>query len=220
MNLGTLPAQLLVGLSAQQQMNGRMDTALWLLLFGLVLGIPAGGLMTAGSRLLSAMVRDDPGFFWHDLNKAFRSGFRQSLGFGLLYTLLMGLYLPFLFLALGQGSGVLPFYVGSLLIFHMIFPYYFLQAAYLDLGPMGLLKNSLMLALSQLPRTLASAFCLLLGWFAGVYWFPFSVLPYLVLGYWLPTLISTLLLWPGVDRVFGIQAVLEERSRHPDNPDT
>lgn len=217
--LGTLPGQLLLGLAFQHLLEGRVHTALWLLLFGLLLSIPAGALMTAGSRILSSMVRDDPGFFWHDFKKSFRDSFRQSLAFGLLYNLLMGLYLPLFFVALQRGSGVLPFFMGSLLVFYMLYPYYYLQAAYLDLGPLGLLKNSLMLAASQIPRTLASAACLLAGWVVSLYWFPYSVLPYLLLGYSLPGLISVLFLWPGVDRAFGIQEELEQRLHRPDASD-
>lgn len=184
-------------------------------LLGLAASFPLGGATTAMVTLITKMLRDEPGFFWQDFKKAFKENFRPTMLPGILYSLILcgqmiGVY--YFFAIGGVPLPLLAVYLFSSLIFLMAIPYYFLQSAYLQLGPMSILKNSLLLATSNLPRSFAGMVLQTGLMVAQFIYLPVTVPLLLILGYSLPCLLSLMNIWPPVDRVFKIDETLKERA--------
>jgi uncharacterized membrane protein YesL len=184
----------------------------WLLF--LIFSLPVGAGMAAGSHGISQMLRDDPGFVWHDFKRFFRSSFKQTAVMGIVFTVLNVVYIQMQLLFLVGGfeySKLLSvIYIISVMMFHLVYPYYFLQAGYLELSSFNLFKNSIFLALGHAPRSLVSAVILLLSNTAMALFFPASLLVLLPIGYALPALLSLMWIWPVVDKAFGIEEKLKE----------
>ncbi|MDL2323826.1 DUF624 domain-containing protein [Ruminococcaceae bacterium OttesenSCG-928-A16] len=200
-------------------LSGQGQWFMLFLLLALVLSFPVGPARTAEAYILTKMLRDDPGFAWHDFKAKFKENFKTSLVPGLifsavtgsqilagLYFFLMGAQIHFVWVAV---------YIVSVLLFSMAAPYFFVQAAYLDLKTGPMLKNSLFLAMGYMPRSFAGAIInLLLMLGQGVLIFlvfpPAIILPVL-LGRILPSLINTMWAWPQIDKTFTIDKTLKKR---------
>lgn len=213
--LCVLPAQLLLGLSIL------FIGTVWfvpLLVLAIAACIPLGPAKTAMTYIVSKMLRDDPGFIWHDFKKQFKANFKSTLLPGIVYGALTGTQAYAVVMVLGMGSGsaiTVALFLLSVLIFSMVVPYYFLQAAYLDLGPGALLKNSVLLTLGYLPRSfmgmLLGGGLVLLHTLANVLLFGIALPVTLVLGYTFPCLLSLMWIWPQVDKTFNIEKTLRGR---------
>ena len=217
--LCSLPAQVayavaLLFLAATGQVS------LWFYLFlalGAVLSFPVGPALTAAAGLVVHMLRDDPGFLWHDFKKLFRENFRSTLLPGVLAALLAVLEVAVVMLQPVLSGGVSPVLAGALflsvLLLAMCTPFYFLQSAFLELGAFGKLKNSILLALGNLPRSAGGA-VFGTGITVALYFLLPGSFPVLVLvGYTVPLLIQMMFVWPVVDKVFHIDKTLQARAR-------
>ncbi|MDL2217761.1 DUF624 domain-containing protein [Christensenellaceae bacterium OttesenSCG-928-M15] len=195
-------------------LSGAGGVSFWLTLVLIALvSIPVGPAMTAANYLITKMLREEPGFFFFDFKKAFREGFKQTALVGALYMVLLALQLYLLFSENMMGAEVasLAGLLLSSVLFHMVCPYYFLQAACMSLNPGALLKNSLLLAFSKLPRSFMSALCLMACFLLFALYAPF-LLPLLALfGYAVPTLMSLMWIWPPVNETFEIEKRLQEQ---------
>ncbi|MDL2294985.1 YesL family protein [Ruminococcaceae bacterium OttesenSCG-928-D13] len=189
----------------------------WFLIFGvlaLIACIPLGPAKTAMTYMITKMLRDDPGFIWHDFRRLFKENFKSSVIPGLVYGLVVGAQaFSFVFFSGGETSmWMLALLLFSIIVFHMAAPYYFLQTGYLELKSGGLLKNSLLLALGNAPRSFVGA---ILG--AGLVaaqmlLFPMLIPISLVFGYTIPTLLNMMWIWPKVDSTFKIEKTLRQRA--------
>jgi uncharacterized membrane protein YesL len=183
-------------------------------LLGLVACIPLGPAKTSMHYIVTKMLRDDPGFVWHDFKRLFRENFKSSLIPGLAYGAVVGAQVFAVVMYLhtpDPGIVMAALFIFSVLVFNMAAPYYFVQAGYLDLKAGALLKNSMLLALGFVPRSLMGA---LLGSglvLAQVLLFPYTVPLLLVAGYTVPCLISMMWVWPPLDKTFTIEKTLKKR---------
>lgn len=181
----------------------------------LLAAFPTGPAHTALTFLVTRMLRDEPGFIWHDFKAEFKKNFRSTLVPGLIYAAIMGAQLlAFLYYTSIQGAGgvaMIAVYLLSVLLFAMAGPYYFVQAAYIDLPSGSLLKNSLLLAVGNAPRSLAGALFGTGLLAVQLLWFPVTVPILLTLGYAVPLLLNQMWVWPVVDKVFAIEKTLRER---------
>ncbi len=192
--------------------------ALVFLVLGLACGILVGPATLAMNHAISKMMRDDPGFIWHDFKKQFRENFKSMAVPGVLYTLLMFAeifaFIYYYALSSAGGAANLVFtviYFFSLLVFSMAAPYFFLQAGYLRLRTGGLLKNSLLLAFGFTPRSLVGG-VVNSGLIAvQLIFFPTSSIFTLFIGYTIPTLFAQMWIWPPVDKTFKIEKTLRIR---------
>ena len=192
------------------------------LIFGasaLLVFIPLGTARTAMFYCITKMLRDDPGFVWHDFKKAFKSSFRTAAVPGMVHELIFCAQILF----------VLNFFAGematlfstallmlSLLLFNMISPYFFLQASCLDLKTAPLLFNSLLLTFSNFLRSFAGGLLggtLMLVLSALNIVLEFALLPLVILiGFSLPTFLCLTCIWPPTDKVFGIEETIRRRN--------
>lgn len=190
-----------------------------LALGAVLLSIPLGGALTTLLYLLSRMLRDDPFFLWHESKKVFRQNFWPALPAGLVFSALTTAQtvLVFYLSATGASPGLplLALLFATILLPALLLPYYFLQQGYLVLSVKDQLRNSLLLAVGHLPRSLAGA---LLGYGLVLlqFWvFPYSAALLPLLGFALPALITVMGCWPVVDGTFDISRTLAERAKGP-----
>jgi uncharacterized membrane protein YesL len=185
-----------------------------LALLGLAACVPLGAAKTSMHYIVTKMLRDDPGFVWHDFKRLFKENFKSSLVPGLAYGALVGaqVFAAVMYMQASDSDIVMAaLFITSVLVFNMVAPCYFVQAGYLELKAGALLKNSMLLALGFAPRSLLGA---LLGGglvLAQFLFFPYTVPLLLVAGYTLPCLASMMWVWPPVDKTFTIEETLKKR---------
>lgn len=200
------------------------DGFLFWALLAWILSFAVGPAITAVYYLITKMLRDDPGFIWHDFKRIFKSNFKGTVLPGMFYTLILGSQALsfFYYYRIGSTGGlsfvVFAIYLFSVLLFAMAAPYFFLQKAYLDLKNGGVLKNSLLLALANAPRSLMGA---LLGSgliLAQMLFLPLTFITLVIFGFSLPMLLNMMWIWPPVDKVFSIEKTLRKRE-NPEQED-
>ena len=188
------------------------------LLFCLVGGALAGlvgapflcGLLDTILRAL----RDEPGYWWHTYKMAWKQNWKQSLVPGLVFGVFFGLWAGMLFTAAemdGVPTSVWICLIVGLFLGLGFFGYSFLQIPLVDL-PLGQrVKNAALMFLGFFPRTLAATVVTGAYWAVMLLYLPYTLLVLLALGWWLPCLVSSMILYPGLDRVFGLERTLRER---------
>lgn len=221
--LCSLPALALFAAAMICLFAGYGTLFLLLALLAVVTGGMVGPAYTTMCALIAKMLRDDPGFFWHDFKKKFKENFRGTFGPGMLFSLLAGAQLFVFFFYVLSDQTIDPLMlVGCVLITLLLAlaaPYYFTQAACLELRPVALLKNSLILAFARLPRSFAGA---LLGpglLVVQLFFLPVSIIVTLLLGYAIPCLLNLMWIWPVIDKTFRIEETLKNRQEEQSQSD-
>lgn len=212
-----LPAQLLLLFALLSLGVGYGSMFVLFGLLALLFSFPVGPATVALNLLVSKMLRDEPGFVWHDFKKAFKENFKSSVAPGMIYSLILGAqaFAYFYYISLSAttvGFLMAALYFFSVLLFALASPYFFLQSAYLDLKTGGLLRNSVALALGFLPRSLVGALLgtgLVLG---QMLLFPFLTIVTFFVGYTIPLLMNLMWIWPPVDKTFSIDETLRKRT--------
>ena len=159
-------------------------------------------------------LRDEPGYWWHTYSRAWRQNWRDCLLPGLLLGVWGGLWGAALVLFADMEQTLNNTWV-SLLVAGVLsisfFNNLFCQIPLLSL-PLGtLLRNALFLFFGFLPRTLAAAAIQSVYWAAVYFTMPYDVPFFLMLGFWVPCLFSTAVLYPCLDSAFHIGQKLKER---------
>lgn len=192
------------------------------LLAAVVASLLVGPTTTAVMYCMSKFIRQDTSFIWQAFWKKWKECFTVTTLLGVIYSVITFSQIIFLlfFNTLTQTVSF-PFliiYVIVSLVIVLLAPYYFLQAAYLELGSVALFKNSFLLSIKFLWRSLAAffiyAFLIILQWL----FFPFSVPLILILGYSIPLLIQVFCVWKPIDDTFGIDKELRSRQEKSDAP--
>jgi uncharacterized membrane protein YesL len=208
-----LPAQLafLAIFSSANLANIRFTATL--AAFCLLCSAPAGPAACSFCFCLTKMLRDEPGFLWHDFRHVFKENFRRLLLPGLVYCAASGAqflacvyYEP----ALVGFIYAIPYFLAAT-VFNMSATYFFVQASYLELGVLDLAKNSLLLSLGYLPRSFMGALFWAATFAVELFAFPYSLPVLLAFGYSVPALLSLLWQWPIIDDAFKISETLKAR---------
>ena len=213
-----LPAAALYTLFLLFFFSGVGSTAITALVFGglsFVACLPLGPALTAFFYILTQILRDEPGFLWHDFKRKFKENFRSMLLPGLLFGGMVGsLGFTFFYSSFSGQTMNLLFTVAYMLaafFLILVYPYFFTQAAYIDLPNLKILQNSFFLAFANLPRSFMGA---LLGsglLLLQLLFFPFSTILTFVLGLALPGLLNLMWIWPKIDQAFHIEETLKTR---------
>lgn len=179
-------------------------------LFGLLGGAVAGpGLCGLADTVLRGL-RDEPGFWWKTYRRAWARNARASLLPGALGGGLLSTQAFFLFhagaLHISTATGA-ALAAGVLLVLALSL-YLWPQLALMELSFPQLVKNSALLFIGQLPRSLGALAILAayLGLTARFYLFAVSLLPFTNL--WLPALPALFLIYPGINENFQIEEKL------------
>lgn len=215
-----LPSQAAFIVALFSFLGGRQQQFLLFLVLALLFSVVVGPARAAEEYLLTKMLRDDPGFVWHDFKTKFKENFKSMAVPGMLCSAVVGsqLLAVVYFFIMGQQQHFLWVAVFSLsvLLFSMASPYFFVQAPYLDLGVAGMAKNSLLLAVGFMPRSFAGAALRLLlvaGQWVLIAFFPPAIILPLLIGVTIPDLICTMWIWPPVDKTFTIDTTLQKRQK-------
>lgn len=178
---------------------------------GLLGGAIAGPELCALADTILRGLRDEPGFWWHTYRRAWKRSAKASLLPGAAGGVLLSMQVFLLFhagalgLSVSAGAGL----AAGILLVLAVSIYLWPLLALMELHFLQLLKNSALLFLGQLPRSLA-ALAILAGYIGLMLrFFPLSgsLLPFLIL--WLPALPGLFLIYPGINESFRI----EERLR-------
>ncbi len=193
---------------------------LLMLLIGIVLvalsGLLTGPALCACHSVILKTVRDQPGFFWHDFKKGWKSCWRQSLGLNALFSGLLCMDLVALYLALIMNQAnviIFACVILSLLVIVGVWLCVCLQIVFMTIPPIGMLKNGLLMLFGRAKRMIPATLVVLLMSGASVLCVPIPFLPLVViLGVpgWI-MMWADMLAWPVVDEVFKIDE--QQRAR-------
>jgi len=188
----------------------------------IVAAYPIGGALAASFFCITRMLRDDPSYVWDDFKRKFNENLRQAGITGVLcatflYTQFFMFWLPVMLSVIAEPDepvvSLTWILIGSILLilFNMITPYLFLHFAYIKLGTFVTVKNSILIALSNVRRSFMGAVFGLIPWVAFIMYiqityvlFPLIPLIFFVLS-WLLTLMWV---WPVFNKRFSIEETL------------
>ena len=184
------------------------------LIFAPLLGLLGGAL--AGPELCGLAdtvlrgLRDEPGFWWRTYRRAWVRNAKASLLPGALGGGLLSTQMFFLFHAgaLQIGTAMGAALAAGVLLVLAVSLYLWPQLALMELSFSQLIKNSALLFIGQLPRSLAAlaVLAVYLGLTARFYLFAVTLLP--LTNLWLPVLPALFLIYPGINENFQIEEKL------------
>ena len=187
------------------------------LILSIAAAFPLGGAVSACMFCIAKMLRDSPGWAGYDFRRKFRENFLQAALPGIVSAVFtythMYIWANMSVGRIAAGYGTIALLLVAVAFFEMIMPYVFLQTAHLSLKNAPIIKNSVILAIKDAPRS----FCgMLFGravWIVSVLVFPLTVwlAPFLLLfGFTLSWLVNLMWIWPLVDEVFSIGAAIDD----------
>jgi len=189
-----------------------------MLILSLVAAFPIGGALVAMIFCITKMLRDDPGFIWHDFKRKFLENVKQASLPGILYAAMIYSQILMWYTALYGGAQA--DLIWSLimlilfLIFAMVAPYVFLMFGYIDLKASQIVKNGILMSLAKAPRSIMGAILGGIAWIVFFLYLPFSILftPVIILiGFSFTWLITLMWVWPPVDKQFAIEETIRKR---------
>lgn len=179
-------------------------------LFGLLGGAAAGPELCGLADTVLRGLRDEPGFWWRTYRRAWARNARASLLPGALGGGLLATQMFFLFHAgaLGIGTTTGAALAAGILLVLALSLYLWPQLALMELSFSQLVKNSALLFIGQLPRSVAALAILAVyfGLTARFYLFAVTLLP--LTNLWLPVLPALFLVYPGINENFQIEEKL------------
>jgi len=193
------------------------------LVLSILAAFPVGGAITANMYCISKMLYDEPGFLWHDFKRKFLENIKQAAAPGMLSTAFVYsqifLWTPLMIDETGMDTvwGVLG--IALLLFFSMVSPYVFIQIAYVDLKMFPLIKNSILLAISNVPRSFMGFLTGGIVWFVFILFFPVSLVfsPLILLfGFTMSWLLCLMWIWPFFNKHFAVEETLTGRKAEND----
>lgn len=145
-----------------------------MLLAGIIGGLIAGPELSAMADTVLRSLRDEPGYWWETYRRVWKRNARESLVPGMLTGLVLSMQIFTLFHMSVISAGIVTWVllILSFVVTLGLESYIWPQIALLDLPLYGILKNSLLLFLGYLPRSLGAIAI------KAVYWGRhFAVLP-------------------------------------------
>jgi len=180
-------------------------------ILALIAAFPVGGAATAYVFCITKLLRDEPVFVWHDFKRKFLENIKQAALPGMLCAAFLYAQV-FLWGPLIVGGAataplwLLPGFV-FLIIFGMVAPYIFLQFAYIELGMLAIMKNSVLVSFAYAPRSFMGSIMGGAIWAVFFAFLPRSAFltPLLILiGVSISLLLCLMWVWPVVDKQFSI----------------
>ena len=179
-------------------------------LFGLLGGAIAGPELCGMADTVLRGLRDEPGFWWRTYHRAWKRNARASLlpgalGGGLLATQVFLLFhAGALKLSTAMGAALA---AGILLVLALSL-YLWPQLALMELSFPQLLKNSALLFVGQLPRSIAALAVLAVSFELTIRFFTLAVTLLPFTNFWVPVLPAIFLIYPGINENFQIEEKL------------
>lgn len=192
---------------------------------GLYLSIPAafpiGSGVAASMFCLTRLMRDDPSFVFDDFKRKFRENLRGAAFAGILVTtfIFTQLFMFWVPILLDWDVAEMPWVIAGIVLFLLVAmtaPYIFLHFAYINLGALTIIKNSILLAFGNFIRSFLGAVIGLLPWVALLMFLPvsFVLFPLIPLVMFVLSWLLTLMwVWPVFDRHFKVEETLKRERR-------
>lgn len=184
---------------------------IFVLAAGIIGGMIAAPQMCGLADTVLRSLRDEPGYWWVTYRRAWKRNAKASLLPGALGGVLLATQVfSALHLSTTQSS-LMPvaLLVGAILLSGLA-QYIFAQVALLDMSFGGIVKNAVFLFLGYLPRTLLGVVWQLLYWGAVALFWPISSFVVIIAGFWLPSLLSLMAIYPALDKSFHIEETIKK----------
>lgn len=181
-------------------------------LFGLLGGAIAGPELCGLADTVLRGLRDEPGFWWRTYRRAWVRNAGASLLPGALGGVLLATQVFFLFHAgaLGLSAATGAALAAGILMVLALSLYLWPQLALMELSFPRLVKNSALLFIGQLPRSLGALAILTVYLGLAARFFPLAVTLLPLTNLWLPVLPALFLIYPGINENFKIEEKLGE----------
>ena len=181
----------------------------------LIAALPIGGAICATMFCLTRMLCDDPLFLWYEFRRKFKENVKQTAILGIITTgfiyaqTYLWVSVIFYDVKIGLLSALLD--IASIFVYSMIAPYVFIQASYIELTMLQIVKNSVLIAVANMRRSIFGALSGSVVWVAYIVFLPVSLLfipLVLLIGFSFSWLLNLMWIWPTVDKQFGIEEKL------------
>ena len=188
------------------------------IVLSLIAAFPIGGACSAGMFCVTKMLRDDPGYLWHDFKRKFIENKKQAMVPGILSTVFIYAQI-YLWRDLTHGGADIALIILgalSILMFGMVVPYIFVQIAYIELPTSKIVKNSVLISFANSACSFLGALMGFAVWIVFALFLPESLVAapaLLVLGFTMSWLLNLLWIWPSVDKQFSIEKTLRNRRK-------
>lgn len=185
---------------------------LQLLLAGVIGGMIAAPQVCGAADTLLRSMRDEVGWWWGTYRRAWKRNVKASLAPGAVFGLISAIQIFVLFHlnVLEKSIGDLFVLAASAIFTAGLMSYYIPMLVLLNLSAGSLLKNSVVLFLGHLPRTLLAAF-IQLAWSALILlFFPYSMILLFFCSFWFPYLLAFSVVYPILDGSFGIEDAISD----------
>jgi len=187
-------------------------------ILSLIVAFPVGGAAVALSFCVTKMLRDEPGYMWHEFKRKFKENVKQAALPGIICTALIQaqvfMWISQMLDTTGTGFIWLIAMFALFLIFTMVAPYIFVIFAYVDLKAMQVIQNSILLSLAKVPRSIAGALFGSALWIVFILYLPVSLLFLPVIALFAVSvswLLCLMWVWPPVNKQFSIEETINAR---------
>lgn len=197
--------------------------------YGLILAVASGsplyllicipGGMIAMPQLCGAAdtvmrsMRDEIGWWWWDTYKtAWKRNFRATLLPGAVFGLICSVQIFLLYLIARMDDPVRDFWMLSLafIVELAIVSYYLPMLVCMELSAGALLRNCFVLFFSHPIKSIVSALLQGVYYLIILIWFPLTSVVFLLTSVWLPMMMSYGILYPALDKHFGLKEAYEK----------
>ena len=185
---------------------------LFMLLAGIIGGLIAGPELSAMADTVLRSLRDEPGYWWETYRRVWKRNARESLVPGMLTGLVLSMQIFTLFHMSVISAGIVTWVllILSFVITLGLESYIWPQIALLDLPLYGILKNSLLLFLGYLPRSLGAIAIKAVYWGAILLFFPLTTIILPFTNFWLPMLPALLCIYQPLNKCFTIESTINK----------
>ena len=185
---------------------------LFMLLAGIIGGLIAGPELSAMADTVLRSLRDEPGYWWETYRRVWKRNARESLVPGMLTGLVLSMQIFTLFHMSVISAGIVTWVllILSFVVTLGLESYIWPQIALLDLPLYGILKNSLLLFLGYLPRSLGAIAIKAVYWGAILLFFPLTTIILPFTNFWLPMLPALLCIYQPLNKCFTIESTINK----------
>ena len=183
-----------------------------MLLAGIIGGLIAGPELSAMADTVLRSLRDEPGYWWETYRRVWKRNARESLVPGMLTGLVLSMQIFTLFHMSVISAGIVTWVllILSFVVTLGLESYIWPQIALLDLPLYGILKNSLLLFLGYLPRSLGAIAIKAVYWGAILLFFPLTTIILPFTNFWLPMLPALLCIYQPLNKCFTIESTINK----------
>jgi len=184
-----------------------------MILAALLGGAIAGPSVTGLADTILRAQRDEPGIWWLTYKAAWEKNWKASLVPGALAGFLSA-SLIFGLVHLNASALSIPVLIGfalSALLCLAVFTYLFPQIALFDMPLPQILRNTLLLTLRHLRKTLGGALLQAIYWGLFLAYHPITLFFLPITGLWFPMFMGLSIIYPPMEKEFDLEALVKKR---------